>query len=1165
MKKKCNSSGLMKIRLRKKLLTMKFFVLFFLLSVSVSATTYSQDTRLTLSMENVSLTEVFSTIRKNTSFTFIYNVDDVRNLRVKSLNVKDATVQQVLDEALQGMGFIYRIEDNVIVIQPQEVKEEKKSVRVKGFVYDMAKQPMPGVTVKIVGVSLGTATDAKGWFALDLPLLKGALEFSFVGFKKQVVEFTEKTDTLRVTLEEEISDLDEVVVRAYGTQNKREMISAISSVKAEEMKELPSASITSMLQGRLAGLQIVNQSGAPGSAAVVAVRGFNSLIDVQGASDGQPLYVVDGIPMNSFVSPVTGTNTLADLDPSMIESVEVLKDAAAASIYGSRAGNGVIMITTKKGRAGKTSFAANVSYSVSQLMAYPEQTGGRMERWLDILYMRNHKEAYYDWKNNSMVYPSSYVETYQAFGGVYDEFWGYGQEEIAYKQKLQDSLNPFYNNSTNWWKYAFRTGKVVNANVQASGGTEKFSYMVGIGYYDETGIMINSNYSRANLISNVSISPNESLRMEARVYLSYVNKNVNLGNSISRGGYEGISVDPRTQSTLLEGNGQMEDEWLKYSKGMVTRSDDYRLLTSAFLEYRLWKGLTISASANVDYSQANLNKFTPSTLSGTANENTSAGNVFRTAQLSTEELLHYNASFNDVHSVDIMLGYNANKEQKMGILGYGRRQATDNIYYYNADENSSIYNYGTESNPNWLSLTSYSSSFREKSMVSFFGRMGYNYKQRYLLEVGFRRDGSSTFGENNKWANFPSVALGWAFSDESFVKKYTANWLNWGKIRASFGTSGQVFSDEYLAYGSLGQQTGVSFDGNAGIVAKASVSPDLTWEKTEQYNLGLDLDMFEYRLGVKLDYYYKLTKSLLYTVNAPGNVNAFNVFIRNAMEISNEGLELEMTGDIVRGENLNWRMKFNISRNWNRFRKSYDDKDKGSLILGKPLYQISVYKDNGFYQSEEEVPVYYKSDGQPVYLGQNSTNGPSGLVGSYKIEDLNQDGAVGYGDNYYAASALPVAYGGWVNEVKWRNFDLSMLCNYSLGRHILNTGCVSLTSIDNVKNADIRNYTFWQEEGAHADLPQYGIPVQSLLASKIERVNYFSLKQLTLGYNLSGQVAKQAHFSGVRIFATVENLFYLTNYSYKTNPETVDIYTGLDDGSAYPLPRKWTLGLTLNF
>ena len=538
------------------------FILLFVSFMQVSASLYSQDARVSIQVKETLIEDVFQLIEQQTNYVFVYNHEQVSKVGKISAEFKDQCVAEVLDICLKGSGLRYELLENTIIIRQagervQSDKELKGRV-IKGVVTDTKKGPIPGVTVLVKGTTLGVVTDVSGKYRLTLPKEQKdiSLIFSFVGMKTQVIKLGEQ-DTLNVVLEEDIADLDEVVVRAYGTQNKREMISAISSVKAEDMKELPAASIASMLQGRLAGVNIIQQSGAPGSASVIAVRGFNSLL-VDGASDGQPLWVVDGVPMHSFVSPVTGTNTLADLDPSMIESVEVLKDAAAASIYGSRAGNGVILVTTKKGKEGKAVFSANVSYTLAQLMEYPVQTGGRMERWLDLLMARNYRgniSDYSDFDVYKQHYPTSYEDVWNT-NGAYDSFWGSGRESDVYlNYKLQDSLDPYYNSETNWYKYAFRTGKVLNANIQASGGSDKFQYMVGIGYYDEKGIMVNSGYSRANLISNLTAQLTKKINLDTRIYLSYVDRTMNkaVKNVMDKSRYEKMSVDPKSQPTYIAG------------------------------------------------------------------------------------------------------------------------------------------------------------------------------------------------------------------------------------------------------------------------------------------------------------------------------------------------------------------------------------------------------------------------------------------------------------------------------------------------------------------------------------------------------------------------------------------------------------------------------------
>lgn len=1109
----------------------------------------------------MTIDQVFNTITAQLKYDIFYSDDELDIGQVVEVPALNVNVEEVLRVVL-GNRFTYQFIGKTIIISPISVSPQvKKSLRMKGFVCDENRVPMPGVTVQVVGTSVGTVSINNGWFAIDLPILKGKLKFSFVGYKDQEIEFTEKTDTLHIYMKEDVSNLDEVVVRAYGSQKKREVISAISRVTAEEMKELPTASLVNMLQGRMAGVMVVNQSGAPGSAQMVAIRGYNSLM-TSGASDGQPLYVIDGVPMHSFVSPVSGTNTMADIDPAMIESVEVLKDAAAASIYGSRAGNGVILITTKKGKVGEAKFSANVSYSASQLMAYPEQIGGRMERIINLERLKRQRGAIYDYETGKYRWPTSYEDVYEGGSGRYDGFWGNGKLEQKISDYLQDSLNPFYNNSTNWWKYVYKTGRILNANLQASGGSERMQYMVGAGYYEETGIAINSSYGRYNLSSNLTVKPTKGLDLNLRLYLAYTNKNRDTRNLMSHNRFETITADPSSTPTVYTNSSDVEAEWLKNANAKKDKSDAYRAMGTLYLQYDFWKGFSLTGSASVDLSQNNSNIFSPSWLDGGMwEENKSEGTISRSIIVLGNMMLRYNRSFKEKHNLEVLLGMDINKEQYHYINGYGKGGPSDNIYYYDPNINLSIKNHGYSGYDDWVSMTSYYSDFKEKTMLSYFARVGYNYKQRYLVEGTVRRDGSSTFGEDHRWATFPSVAVGWAFSEEPFMR--WASWLDWGKLRTSYGTSGQIFTDEYLAHGLMSVNTD-TFMENTGMYPNTMISPDLTWEKSEQYDIGLDLDMFDYRLKMKLDYYYKLTSSLIYSVELPGTILLASSRMENAMELSNEGIELELEADVLRNRAVLWRTKFNISRNWNRFEKSYDGKDKDGLIIGRPTSGLMVYAEDGFYDSDDEVPINWKIDGSQKYLGTqvDPTTGTSGMIGQQKLLDLNGDGIINTDDMYYVGTAQPLVYGGWVNELTWKNFSLNMLFNYALGRSMINMRPTSINqSIINVNPADM---DFWEKPGDDADYPLFGWDFEMQTDKREEKVHSVSLKQLTVGYDVAKEVSKKIGFSGIRFFVTMENLFYLSNYSGE-NPEVVDIYKGIDRGIAYPLPRKYSIGLTLNF
>ena len=385
------------------LMTRLLTVFLFVMSMNVSASLYSQNKTVSLKLNGATLEEVIQSLKLQTDYGFFYNIDnkDIKSVRNISIDVKDMALEDVLLHVLKGTNLTYSIVNNVVILNTKNPVVTRDSVQKEhvlvGRVIDEKKEPIPGVTVRLKNTNIGTATNNKGIFVFRLPITKGALVLSFVGFKTKELEFKLPSDTLRITLEEDLASIDEVTVVAYGERKKREVVGAISSVKADDIKEVPTASIENLLQGRMAGVEINTQSGAPGGGgSVVAIRGYNSLFVGDGRDYGEPLYVIDGVPVHSFTSPITGTNALAEIDPSTIESVEVLKDAASAAIYGSRAGNGVILITTKKGKAGRASFSANVSYSYSILPETPVQTGGRGERAFNFDVMKNEHMAWYN-------------------------------------------------------------------------------------------------------------------------------------------------------------------------------------------------------------------------------------------------------------------------------------------------------------------------------------------------------------------------------------------------------------------------------------------------------------------------------------------------------------------------------------------------------------------------------------------------------------------------------------------------------------------------------------------------------------------------------------------------------------------------------------------------
>lgn len=1054
----------------------------------------------------------------------------------------------------------------------------QKENLIRGQVTDNKGVPLPGVTIRLDGTTLGVVSDNEGQFMLRLPSPEGSLIFSFIGFQTRKVPFR-AGETLQVRLEESINQLDEVQVVAYGEQNKREMVGAMSVVKADELKDIPSPSLSNLLQGRVAGMNVINTTGSPGGGGTsVIIRGFNSLSVESSRRGSDPLWVIDGVPMYSFTSPVTGLNTLAEIDPNDIESVQVLKDAASASIYGSRAANGVILVTTKKGRRNQD---ARISFNFSQTWVFkpslPELTGGNAERRHRMEALRNYQESFYNPETNTYQYPDSYEQSYDE-RRQFDYFWNMGNG--ADVRLYQDSLNKFYNNSTNLFDYYFRTAKVTDVNLQMMGGTEKISYNIGLGYYTEAGVLRNTNFNRVKLISNLSINPFPKLEVNLRNYISRTGRKRSsytmmqdfpVGSDLER-----IPETLLTTSTLLPGPGHPAfEESIRRYNGAKEKLESYRFRTSFDISYEIIKGLKIKSSLAMDYTLQFQNMFLPSNLDE-YNQTYSSNQNARSMMLLNENLLTYKHTFNEAHNLDVLLGLSFQADEMNSAYLYGRDAPSDLIHY--VSWNGNVFNEETKRN-----LKDALSDREKSTMVGVFGRINYNYKQKYLASITVRRDASSKFGEKVRWGTFPSYAIGYTFTEEPFME-WTKGYLDYGKIRVSFGKSGRQFEDPYVAYGVL--EAGNPFLGNPTVIPywqEGLINRNLTWEETRQWDAGLDMDFLDHRIGIVVDYYYRYTDKLLYLMSLPGNYSGYISQWQNAYGISNEGIEIMIKGDIIRRDDLVWNVSINLAKNWNKLEKSNNGKDTGSTVsynnknvIGKPLNGIYAYEDKGFYNSMSEIPFYY-IDGRRVFLGSNSQ---FYIPGDRVITDWDGNGTIkteiSQDDRIYVGSPLPKVQGGIVSSLTWKGFDLNLLFNYVLGRHILNAGnnasvgtTMGLTGPNLTPVfADLENITFWQQPGDKTDYPANRLETglynfSPYLSSNVEKVNYIKLKTITLGYTLPERIKRKIGF-GARIFVSAENLFTITNYS-GPDPESVDVVTGIDDFGNYPLAKRMTLGLSLNF
>ena len=959
-------------------------------------------------------------------------------------------------------------------------------------------------------------------------------------------------------------------------------------VKADEIKGIPSGNIANLLQGRVAGMDITNLSGAPGGGDVsITIRGYNSLDVEAGRRFSNPLWVVDGVPLNSFTSPVTGTNLLSDLNPDMIESIQILKDASAASIYGSRAANGVIIVTTKKGRKNQNAtFSVNVSQSWSVLPRHPDLTTGRAERLLRLKNTENKYMAYIDEETNSYKYPQSLAEQYEHPESSYNGFWYPDKNQINTDNgtMYQDSLNTFYNNSTNFFPIYFETGKITNANIQTYGGSERMIYGIGLGYYNETGIFKGTGFKRFDLNSNMTVTPLPRLNVDLRFNASLVQKkrasssmdqNLQYSNEIVS--VETISGDPYQLSSLLPGeNSVVWNEVLKVYEGTREANRSVRLRSNFRLGYEIIEGLNFSTLLAADYAIARRNYFSPSYLSEDGNS-MSLGETGINLMVLNENLLTYKRTFGESHSLELLGGFSYQYDQEEYNGGYAQKSPSDKIYYApQGMPDLETVDWGDYEEVR--ALKNYQSDMQEKSLLSWFARLEYGYRDKYLLSLSIRRDGSSTFGAKNRWGTFPSVAAAWTFSEEPWVKE-NLGWLSFGKFRVSWGRSGMHFSQNYLALGIMNVGTS-SYLGDSYVepVWYDGLYNDLlSWEETDQYDFGIDLDFFNHRLSVTMDYYYRYTDKLLDRVNLPSNGlnTGYTTQWQNAAAISNEGLEVMVKYEIFRKPELYWKVAVNGAHNWNRFEKSYTGKDLNNRIIGKSLNGIYALRTNGFVDEEEEIPIYYNQQGTKISLAAEWMEYFFYKPGDYYFVDVNGDRKINFNDQVYCGSALPELTGGLVSEFSWRNFDVNLSISFQLGRHMLNyvpTRSLSVWGASEFPTIvmDLREITFWEQPGDNSDFPKWQYDFNTYLwgglytSHQVEKVNWLKMKTLSVGYTLPGFWIKRCGLDELRFFASGENLFTWTNYS-GLDPEVVDVRTGIDAGSAYPMARKWTLGLTLKF
>ena len=1083
--------------------------LLFITALSINSLySYAQHQQVSLTGSNVTLKTAFKQIEQQTKLFVDYNTQEINDSRVLTKLPKNSNVKEVMEQLLEGSGCSITFSNGHIIINKQD-RVASTTKNVSGIVKDERGEPVIGANVVVKGTTNGTVTDMNGRYNLSVP--EGStLQISYIGYNTQEVKVG-SGNVVNVSLREDSEALDEVVVIGYGTVKKSDLTGAVGSVQMKDVSQVGITSADRALQGQIAGVQVNARTGQPGESMMIRVRGSNSL-----AGGNEPLYVIDGMPVEKMNS---------DINPEDILSMEVLKDASSTAIYGSRGANGVVMITTKRGRTGDTVLEYNGYVGISSL-----------RKKLDLL----GKDDYIAMVN----------EVSQNDGNG-----------IAITPEQAASLP-----NNDWQDLAYQTALTHSHQVSVSGGTDKTKLYSSLNYMNQEGIIKGSNYNRFALRINGDQKLARNLSLNASIAYSYGTQNTANSNA---DGWGAIAYTAMVMSPIQE----IKDADGKYTNfsgtpwggtnpvGMAELYKDKtvnsRLLANLSLIYDIIDGLTFRVNAGAEVNAASKDRYIPIGLSaGGKLDGDASKEKANYYTIINENILTYDKKFNKNHALNLMGGVTFQTYQWNQLKGSGTGFLRD-VYETN--------NLGVASTPGIPA-----SGFSDYRMVSFLGRANYNLMERYLLTVTARYDGSSKFSKNHKFAFFPSAALAWRVSEEDFMKDI--DWMSNLKLRGSVGQTGNQSIDPYQTFAQLGTSSPIFGGGkDIGFGLSSMANDDLKWETTTQTDIGVDMGFFGNRLSVSFDYYWKQTRDLLYKATLPPS-SGYSSMLRNLGRIDNKGFEISINTINMKGK-VNWTTNLNITSN-----KSVV-KDLGSdvygnkiqridapigggnwfpLFVGKAPFQLYGYEIEGIYQTDEEA----RQNGEATKK-----------AGDYRYKDTDGKAGITTGDKTIIANTQPKFTFGLTNVINWNNFEFSFLMIGSVGGDIVNEFNKSITNIGgtwNVRKDVWQNH--WTPENPNAKYARASAATKDYLAFGdpssvwVENGSYLRFKDIKLAYALPSQWFAGSRKPNISVYLSGQNLITITSYSHY-DPEaswTSSAVNGWDRG-VYPSAKSFTLGLQVKF
>lgn len=1142
--------------------------------MQVSAATYAQ--KITIKETNAPLKVVIEEIRKQSGYDFIFDANLINRLKPITININQATIETALDICLKDEPLSYTIEDKFVVLKAKSISSPStplianvNDVMITGRVLDEKGLPISGVTVKVQNTQVATSTKEDGSYRIVVPGEKSILIFSFVGFEPQVVVVTNKTE-INISLKPQNSNLNEVVVVGYGTQNRKDVTTSVSSLGPKDINDFPATGVDKAMTGKMAGIQVLQPNGAPGAGISIKVRGTGTI-----TAGSDPLYVVDGVPLsdNDVNGPGFKVNPLDAINVNDIESIDVLKDASAAAIYGSRGSNGVVIITTKRGNSKKPAISLNSYYGTQSVT-----------KKIPMLDAYQYAQLIYDAHNNTYL---NALTAAGKTGGITDNnatrlaTLGQSPTNTSLPYLLPPEIFSYLNGqrgltNTNWQDALFQRAPMQSHTISATGGSDNIQYYVSGNYLDQVGTVVNTGYKKYGGRINVDAHYNH-LKLGASFnynygVIRYANTEGAFGNTngiIGSGLVEGALVaSPFFPVKNSDGTYNFNQYKWQYSESTginpvalaMLRTDvtyEKKLLNNVFAEYEIIPDLKFKVSFGADISDFNRSEFNPSTLPNPltlATPSTPTAEYLANSITNwiTESTLTYKKRWGN-HSLQALAGYTLQKEMSNASDVAATGFPNDLVKTIN----------GATTVTNFTNTT----GINEWSLLSGLARLQYSYKGKYLLSAAIRADGSSRFGPNTKYGYFPSASAGWIVSDEDFMKK--VDFVSQLKLRLSYGQTGNFQIGNYAYLSTLGPSNYILGSGSGGLqpglFQNTLGNPNLGWEKTAAVNLGTDIGLFNNHLNATIDVYSNNTSNLL--LNIPVAMSTgYSTQLVNIGKVNNKGIEVTLSNTSKIGK-LKWSNNVNYSANRNK-------------VLDLGGQQSIITQANGvlFFITEVGKPIgnYYTLVQTGVFKDQADINNtpakvPNSHPGDFKFKDVNGDGIIDGNDKTITGNYQPKFTYGYSTQLQYGIFDLSASAQGIYGNTIANIAQRHYNSTESYANNTtdaLKRYYSPSNPGdgkvAIANRSQTGLNSQ-ISTYHLSSGSYLRIRDLTFGATLPAKTSKSIGLSSARIYVTAMNPFTFTKYngynpevSVNANPLT----PGVDYGS-YPISKTFLIGLNV--